>query len=321
MVKPLCGIKHDGPSDGSVIKPLAGRGKEAFVLSAGLNPEYGKIAPYEMTQLVMDEAIRNAVACGADPSRMAVLDNFCWGDPTRPEVMGDLVQSAQACHDTALRYGTPFISGKDSFNNEYLGSDGQRHSIPPTLLISALGWMPDWEQALTIDLKKPGNLLYLVGDFHPAFGGSHYNLTHPQAAIQEGVPVCSEINPAVYRTFYTAVSRRLATFRHDLSEGGLAVTAAEMMMAGRLGVKMELGNRDRSFARPFRRNQWLPACRNCINQRRAFRSLMGELPYLQIGTVESSQALHVSTQAGNSFPGNFPFTARWKNGSVEGQAA
>ncbi len=112
-----------------------------------------------MTRLAMDEAIRNAVACGADPSRIAVLDNFCWGDPTRPEIMGDLVQAAQACYDAALRYKTPFISGKDSFNNEYLGSDGKRHAIPPTLLISALGWMPDWEQALTMDLKQAGNLL------------------------------------------------------------------------------------------------------------------------------------------------------------------
>ena len=241
MVKPLCGIKHDGPSDGSVIKPLAGQGKQAFVLATGLNPEYGKEAPYEMTLLAMDEAIRNAVACGADPARIAVLDNFCWGDPTHPEIMGSLVQSAQACYDAAMRYQTPFISGKDSFNNEYLGSDGKRHAIPPTLLISALGWMPDWEQALTMDLKHVGNLLYLVGDFQPAFGGSHFNLANPQSSVQESVPVCSPINPEVYRKLYAAVTSRLIVSCHDLSEGGLAVAAAEMIIGGRLGAKLIIG--------------------------------------------------------------------------------
>ena len=91
--------------------------------------------------------------------------------------MGDLVKAAQACYDGAIRYRTPFISGKDSFNNEYLGSDERRHAIPPTLLISAIGLIPDWKQALTMDFKMAGNQVYLVGDFQPSFGGSHYNLT------------------------------------------------------------------------------------------------------------------------------------------------
>ncbi|MDO9121971.1 MAG: AIR synthase related protein, partial [Anaerolineaceae bacterium] len=110
VVKPLCGLRHDGPSDGAVIKPLVSQTNHAFVLSNGLNPEYGKIDPYQMTWLVIDEAFRNAVACGADPSRIAILDNFCWGDPTRPEIMGDLVQSAQACLEAAVHYEAPFIS-------------------------------------------------------------------------------------------------------------------------------------------------------------------------------------------------------------------
>ncbi len=321
VVKPLCGIRHDGPSDGSVIKPLAGRGKEAFVLSAGLNPEYGKEAPYEMTQLVMDEAIRNAVACGADPSRMAVLDNFCWGDPTRPEVMGDLVQSAQACYDMALRHQTPFISGKDSFNNEYLGSDGKRHSIPPTLLISALGWMPDWEQALTMDLKQAGNLLFLVGDFQPAFGGSHFNLANPEMIIQEGVPVCSEINPALYRAYHEAVTHRLVAACHDLSEGGLAVSAAEMMMAGRLGAKLELGDLPDPLRELFGETSGCLLVEIAPSNEEAFRLLMGKLPCRQIGTVESNPILRVIKKGKDILSSGISDLLRaWKEGKVEGQA-
>jgi len=292
VVKPLCGIKRDGPSDGSVIKPLSGRGRQAFVLSAGLNPEYGKLDPYEMTCLVMDEAIRNSVCCGANPDRIAVLDNFCWGDPNRPEIMGDLVQAAQACYDSAQRNKTPFISGKDSFNNEYLGSDGKRHAIPPTLLISALGWMSDWEQSITMDLKKAGNLLLLVGDFQPAFGGSHYNLVNPKLPIDEGVPACSLVNPDVYRAFYNAVTRGLVASCHDLSEGGLAVAAAEMCIAGRKGARLEPGDSDDMLRILFGETGGCLLVEIAPASLDLFTSIMGRLPWRKIGEVESSPVLH-----------------------------
>ena len=144
---------------------LAQRERKGIVLSNGINPEYGKRDAYKMAWSVMDEAIRNAVAVGADPDRIAILDNFCWGDPLRPETLGTLVEACRGCHDAALFYGTPFISGKDSLNNEYLGADGLRHSIPPTLLISAIGVVQDVNQSITMDLKEAGNFIYLVGEF------------------------------------------------------------------------------------------------------------------------------------------------------------
>ena len=291
VVKPLCGILRDGPSDGSVIKPLAGKGREAFVLSAGLNPEYGKLDPYEMTCLVMDEAIRNAVCCGADPDRIAVLDNFCWGDPNRPEIMGDLVQAAQACYDASQRYKTPFISGKDSFNNEYLGSDGKRHAIPPTLLISAMGWMPDWEQSITMDMKKTENLLLLVGDFQPVFGGSHFNLVNPQQTVEEGVPACSLVNPDTYRAFYKAVTRGLVAACHDLSEGGLAVTAAEMCLAGRKGARLDLTETEDPLRVLFGETGGCLLVEIAPASLDLFASLMGKLPWRRIGEVESNPVL------------------------------
>ncbi len=189
LVKPLTGPYHDGPSDACVIRPLGTQGSQAIVLSAGINPAYGKLDPYQMSVNVLDEALRNAVAVGADPQRMAVLDNFCWGDPLKPHVLGDLVAAANGCRDGAVAFGMPFISGKDSFNNEYLGTDGKRQSIPPTLLISGIGILEDWTCAVTMDLKQAGSRLYLVGRFEPALGGSHLNLIAGPKA-EDGVPGC-----------------------------------------------------------------------------------------------------------------------------------
>ncbi|HEX7434200.1 MAG TPA: phosphoribosylformylglycinamidine synthase subunit PurS, partial [Anaerolineaceae bacterium] len=183
VVKPLTGVANDGPADACVIKPIMSQGSTGLVLSNGLNPEYGKLDAYRMALCAIDEAVRNAVAVGADPDCIALLDNFCWGDPRRPEVMGALLEATRGCYEGALRYKAPFISGKDSFNNEYMGADGQRHSIPPTLLISAIGIIPDVTHTVTLDLKQAGHLLYRVGDFHPVFGGSHY------AMIKSGLEV------------------------------------------------------------------------------------------------------------------------------------
>ena len=231
VVKPLTGVEADAPSDATVLKPIGTKGMTGIVLSNGINPEYGKRDAYHMAFAVIDEAIRNAVAVGADPERIAILDNFCWGDPKHPETLGSLVEAARGCHDAALLFRAPFISGKDSLNNEYLGTDGQRHAIPPTLLISAFGIMDDITKAITMDLKKAGNAIYLVGDFAPVFGGSHFDTT-----IDETNPQVSEITPQVYKALHNAINAGLIRSAHDLSEGGLAVAAAEMCIGGRLGL-------------------------------------------------------------------------------------
>ena len=133
VVKPLTGAENDGPSDACVLKPIGTKGRAGIAIASGINAEYGKRDAYSMAMAVVDEAIRNAVAVGADPGRIAILDNFCWGDPLRPETLASLVEACRGCRDAALLFRTPFISGKDSLNNEYLGADGKRHAIPPTL--------------------------------------------------------------------------------------------------------------------------------------------------------------------------------------------
>jgi len=252
VVKPLTGAMNDGPSDACVIKPLGTKGMRGIVLSNGINPEFGKSDPYRMALSVVDEAIRNAVAVGADPDRIALLDNFCWGDPLRPQSLGELVQAARGCYDAAVSHRAPFISGKDSLNNEYLGTDGLRHAIPATLLISAIGIIEDVTQAVTMDLKEQGNIIYLLGDTWLELKGSHFNLVYTSLSAKEysptdhgdEVPSMPLKAPALYRALHRAMRAGLVCACHDLSEGGLAVAAAEMCIAGRLGLSLTINTDD-----------------------------------------------------------------------------
>jgi phosphoribosylformylglycinamidine synthase len=294
VVKPLTGVEMDAPSDATVLKPTGTKGVRGIVLSNGINPEYGKRDTYKMAWAAIDEAVRNAVAVGADPERIAILDNFCWGDPLRPETLGSLVEACRGCHDAALFYRTPFISGKDSLNNEYLGSDGQRHAIPPTLLISAIGIIRDVSSAITMDLKEAGNDIYLIGNFQPAFGGSHVSLLTSQG-LDEPVPDVHEITPRVYKALHRAINANLIRAAHDLSEGGLGVAAAEMCIGGRLGMRLENNREDDLPRMLFGESTGTLLVEVRRQDRDKFLASFDGLPLAWLGTVTEDQALSMST--------------------------
>jgi phosphoribosylformylglycinamidine synthase len=304
VVKPLTGVQNDGPSDACVLKPLGAKGTTGIAIASGINAEYGKRDAFSMAMAVVDEAIRNAVAVGADPDRIAILDNFCWGDPLRPETLGSLVEACQGCREAALLFRTPFISGKDSLNNEYLGADGKRHAIPPTLLISSIGIVEDVTKAISMDLKANGNELYLVGDFKPVFGGSHFNLIKGNQGIVNGesVPQVSETSPKVYRAFHQAVLGRLVQSAHDLSEGGLAVAASEMCIAGRLGLEMDLKTATGSMDKNEVLRTLFGESTGCLlvevkpENASEFEAGFAELPMTRIGLVSGEPALAIRTE-------------------------
>ena len=242
VIKPLVGVANDGPSDAAVLRPVLNSSR-ALVVSCGMNPHYGELDTYQMAASAIDEAVRNCVAVGADPQRIAILDNFCWGYTDRPETLGSLVRASLACYDMAVALGTPFISGKDSLNNEfsYLDGEGEKQtiSIPPTLLISALGQIDDARTSVTMDLKAIGNRLYQIGTTHDELGGSHWALVHEQQGGQ--VPtVDAELALRTFQTLHELISGRCVAACHDLSEGGLAVAAAEMAFAAGLGADLRL---------------------------------------------------------------------------------
>lgn len=242
VVKPLVGVHRDGPSDAAVVRPDL-ESSRGLVISCGMNPRLGDEDPYWMAASAIDEAVRNCVAVGADPAKIAILDNFCWGNCEREETLGTLVRAAIACQDVAMAFGTPFVSGKDSLNNEFSYEDehGEKQTvvIPSSLLITALGQIADIEQSVTMDLKSAGSRLFLVGTTFEELGGSHFALVN---GLEGGaVPVVDlDQAPKIFSAMHQAILRGAVESCHDLSEGGLAVAAAEMAFAGGLGVDLNL---------------------------------------------------------------------------------
>jgi phosphoribosylformylglycinamidine synthase len=236
-IKPLIGPQHDGPSDAAVVAPVLGS-RRGFAVGCGINPCLGDVDPYQMALHAIDEALRNVVAVGGDPQQASILDNFSWGNCERPENLGDLVEACKACYDGAKAYGTPFISGKDSLNNDYRVGD-RAMSIPPTLLISALAIVPDVAQACTMDLKGAGHELILVGVTGPELGGSHLARLAGEAGATVP-PVDLALAPRLLAAVHAAIARGLILSCHDLSEGGLAVAAAEMAFAGGVGAELDV---------------------------------------------------------------------------------
>ncbi len=234
VVRPLVGRNADGPADAAVVKPLGTQHTSAAaVLSNGLCPRVGRHDPYAMALLALDEAVRNLVAVGGDPDRVALLDNFCWGDPTRSDRLGSLVRAVQGCTDGARRYAMPFISGKDSLFNEFEG-----RPVPPTLLISALGLVGDLDSAIDSAGMNVGDDLWLVGQGSAALGGSVADALYGLGATDVPAPLDDPLPR--YRAVHSAIAAGLVSAAHDCSDGGIAVAIAEMAIASRYGVAVEV---------------------------------------------------------------------------------
>lgn len=229
-LKPLQG-KYGGPNDAAIIKPLSDSWK-GIVISCGMNPNYGKIDPYWMAASAIDEAIRNNVAVGG--TRIALLDNFTWGSPEKPDRLSSLLKACKACYDFAKAFGTPFISGKDSLYNE-----SPMGPVTPTLLITAVGMIRDVRRAISSDAKKVDAPLYIVGQTYAELGGSEYYRL--KGFVGKSVPKvrgikARRIMDAVSRAIYSGYVKSC----HDLSEGGLAVAATEMGFSGGYGIELDL---------------------------------------------------------------------------------
>jgi len=288
VLKPLQG-KHAGPNDAAVIKPLPNSYK-GVVISSGMNPSYGKVDPYWMAASAIDEALRNNVAVGG--RRIALLDNFTWGNPEKPDRMGALLRAVQACYDTAKAFETPFISGKDSLYNESpLGP------VTPTLLITAIGLIPDIRKTVSTDLKKPGNPVYMVGQTLQELGGSAYYRS--KGFIGNTVP---RVNAAHAKNNMDAVTAALdagyVKACHDLSEGGLGTAAVEMTLASDYGMAFSLS---RVPAVNLQRNDFIlfseSNSRFLVEVERGaeefFRYIMHGKVYAEVGRVLEEPVLRV----------------------------
>jgi phosphoribosylformylglycinamidine synthase len=244
VIKPMVGAQNDGPSDAGVVRPIL-ESMEGVVVAHGICPRYSDIDTYHMTACAIDEAVRNAVAVGADLDHLAGLDNFCWCDPVQSDKTPDgeyklaqLVRSNMAIYDYTTAYGVPCISGKDSMKNDY--SIGRtKISVPPTLLYSVIGRIKDVRKAVTMDAKRPQDLIYILGETREELGGSEWFAQNN--VIGNKVPqVDAKKAMKLYRALHKAIRAGLVASCHDCSDGGLGVALIETAFAGNLGMNIDL---------------------------------------------------------------------------------
>ena len=312
VVKPFTGIANDGPSDAAVVRPLLDS-FEGVVVAHGICPRYSDIDTYHMTANAIDEALRNYVAVGGSLDLVAGLDNFCWCDPVQSEKtpdgaykMAQLVRANQALYDVCLAYSMPLISGKDSMKNDFY--DGAtKISIPPTVLFSVIGKIEDSRKAVTMDVKRPGDLVYLLGETANELGGSEYYALHGE--VGDNVPV---VNPEKalnrYRALSIAIDRGLVASCHDLSDGGLAVSLAETAFAGGYGIEAALekvlyiGDEKEKTDMVILFSE--SASRHLVTvrpeQRQKFESTMGSNAVSCIGTVTGDSTLRITGLMGTT---------------------
>jgi phosphoribosylformylglycinamidine synthase subunit PurSL len=302
VVKPLTGRFNDGPSDAAVIRPILSS-FEGIVVSNGLCPRYGDIDTYDMVACAIDEAVRNLVAVGGNPDRISGLDNFCWPDPVQSEKTPDgeyklaqLVRANRALYDTCKAFSIPLISGKDSMKNDTL-IGGTRISIPPTVLISALGKMDDVRKAVTMDAKRPGDLVYLLGETFEELGGSEYYAA--RGGIGNRAPkVNAEKARTLYRRIYQAIHQGMLRSCHDCSDGGLGVALAEVAFAGGFGMEIDLRKVPQSGIRRedfllFSESQSRLVVTVEPSKKETFETFIAGSLYGQIGRVSKDETLRI----------------------------
>ncbi|MFN3920947.1 MAG: AIR synthase-related protein [Caldimicrobium sp.] len=322
VIKPLCGINEDGPSDAAVLR-YDFQSYAGIVISHGICPKFSDYDTYYMAANAIDEAVRNAVCVGGDIEYMAGLDNFCWCDPIESEKNPDgkyklaqLVRAVKALYEYTQNYGIPCISGKDSMKNDYLMSlglsphkenpykvgqilpDGSlKISIPPTLLFSVVSKIPDVRLAQTMDIKRPNALLYLLGETSEELGGSEYFRLLNIYGGRVPKPKAN-LNKKLYLRLREAIYQRLVDSAHDLSDGGLGVALAEKAFSGGFGVFVDLS------AIPFegeRREDFIlfseSAGRILVTvektKRKDFESLFQGLPHYLIGETLAEPYLKI----------------------------
>jgi len=290
------GKDNDGPGDAAIIRPVLGS-EMGVIVANGINPKYGEIDPYWMAASAIDEALRQIVAVGGNLQKVALLDNFSWGNTDRPDMLGALVRAAQAGYDMATVYETPFISGKDSLNNEF-EFEGRTISIPHTLLISAISVMEDVNQAVSMDLKKAGNLIYIVGTTQNELGGSEY--FRAQGFVGNSVP---KVNPhqgkQLMDCLSAATGKGLVRACHDCSDGGIGVALAEMAFAGGLGAAIYLESVP--LGEPIDRDDFILFSESnsrflvevAPESQAEFEQVMGATSLAAIGQVTDSEVLEV----------------------------
>ena len=298
VTKPLQG-KGRVNADAGVIQPLFDSHK-GVVLSHGYAPWYSALDTYAMAAAAIDTAVRNAIAAGASRDYLAILDNFCWSSSEKPERLYELKQAAKACYDVATAYGTPFISGKDSMFNDFRGytADGKPTHIAalPTLLVSAIGVIPDVEKAMTIDFKQAGDAIYIVGETNNELGASEYGGVGavPVVDVKKNAAAYDAVSYAIQGSEHSNILKNvgmsgIVASAIGIGRGGLAVALAKSSVAGQLGANVDLsdipGGARTPDAKLFSESQGRFTISVRKGNEKKFEAMLKKVPFARIGEV------------------------------------
>jgi len=315
VIKPWIGVHQDVRSEATVFLGRHGSLK-GFVLSEAVNPFLSDLDAGAMAWQVVDEAVRRQLCAGARLDRIALLDNFCWPDPVQSEQTPDgefklaqLVRSCGALHDACVAYGTPLISGKDSMKNDSR-MGGVKISVPPTLLCSAIGQIDDVNDALTLDFKTAGDVVYLLGETADETGGSAYyrwlgmSFHGLKAEIGQAAPHVGTKLPMLdtaktlplYRALESAMTKGLVQSASAPNKGGLATSLALCAIAGELGAELDLSGCEDLAALPADSALFAESNGRFVitvkpDDAKAFESCLDGQPCRRIGTVTEEKRL------------------------------
>ena len=314
IIKPFTGTPEIGfsaPSDAGVVwmKPHGGGADNALAIACGICPKISKFDTYLMAEYAVDEAVRNAICVGANPDEMVLVDNYCWPDPIASDrnrdaelKLAQLVRASKALYDFIIAYGMPFVSGKDSMKNDFIGMNEYQEkikiSVPPTLLITAMGRVPSLTLVTTSEIKNVGDLIYLIGDnllnFNSAF---ELDALYEDYEVQYPLPeLDSKKQIELYRQIHVAMKNNLIVSAHDISDGGLILALAEKMMGTAMGIRISL-DIEESFLKAFLFNE--SAGRILVSVKpqneKEFEALLKGFSNMLLGETTNSGSLFVKS--------------------------
>lgn len=250
VIKPLCGVNNNIPSDASVIRPVLESGR-GLAFSQSILPWYSKIDAFHMMTCTIDEAVRRLIAVGGNFETIGGVDNFCWPDiqfdsqknPDGKFKAAQLVRACRALKEACISYGIPLLSGKDSmYVDGYLhGEYGEsiKVSALETVQFSAVSTIDDVTKCISCDAKIPGDLVYVLGVTLNELGASEYYELMEKTGLN--VPeVKFDKFRIIYRAMEKAVQEEIIASARAVSRGGLGIHLAMVAIAGGLGLECDL---------------------------------------------------------------------------------
>ncbi|HEY3697455.1 phosphoribosylformylglycinamidine synthase subunit PurL [Phenylobacterium sp.] len=218
-------------ADAGIVRVHGGR--KALAVTSDCTPRYVQNDPYEGGKQAVAEAWRNLTAVGADP--IAVTDNLNFGNPERPEIMGQIVRAIDGMAEACRALDFPVVSGNVSLYNETAGA-----AIPPTPTVGAVGLIADYGRRAGFSGLKAGDAVVLLGETRGELGASMY--LREALGREDGAPPPVDLaqERRVGDLVRSLIISGQVTVVHDLSDGGLIAAAAEMALASQVGLTLRL---------------------------------------------------------------------------------